>query len=166
MAVRTGKASALGVLAREQWRAEGLESERAEALHHLDEHRALLDEIAAGHLRLSQAVSVFRQHIESRGLAAHLLDGYPGRTDEERYARALIDHLKKEFGQDVAKNVVVRRLEAELQNAPTLPLHAAGPANSWNRPAGPTQPSRLGQGAGQVPVSGQAGAGAVEAQAL
>jgi hypothetical protein len=114
----------------DQVRARRLAGESASVLKQARAYQATLSALADDRLTLPQAASALRSRLESQHLAEQLLTHYPGRTDEERYCRAVIDHVRKGLADDPRRAEVVDRLEAELAGLFTL-----------DRPAGTTRHS-------------------------
>jgi hypothetical protein len=104
----------LGVLVREWLRGERLEADRDEALNQQAAHREILRAAVAGDLPLPEAVAALRSCLEARRLAPHVLAHYPGRTDEERFGRALLDHVRRYLGPGSRAEAVAGCLEADL----------------------------------------------------
>jgi hypothetical protein len=109
-----GAGLGLGTLLREVVRGESLEAERGEVLGQGAAHRKILRAVAEGELPLPEAAAALRAHLEACGQAPRVLAHYPGRTDEERYCRALLDHVRKHLAGARQSPGVVLRLEAEL----------------------------------------------------
>ena len=119
----------LGVLVREWLRGERLEADRDEVLDQHAAHRKILRAAAEGDLSLPEAAAALRAHLEACGQAPRVLAHYPGRTDEERFSRALLDHVRKYLGSGSRAEAVAHRLEAELNvylaSLPALPAPVA-----------------------------------------
>ncbi len=104
-------------LEREQRRGERLESLQEAMRRSRAGKRQIVRELRAGRLSLAEAAARFRaldRFMPDALYSFTLRQGFPGRSDEERLCRKLIDFLRVEEADQAGTARLVGRLEAEL----------------------------------------------------
>lgn len=127
----------------EAWRGDRLAAEWELSDRLWAQQRSLLKDVATGKMTLARALPAFRTILEERKIAPQVLAAFPGKTDEERFARALINQVEIELKEDHSRIAVVRRLEEEMREwfsgMPAL-MPVAGNADAgpriWGQPIG------------------------------
>jgi hypothetical protein len=103
------------------WPGEGERLDRLEAdREHLERRRELTRSLASdlveGRLNLRQAASALRaENLNSPPHLAMHVEYVAGTTEEERYCRAMMGHLRTYLQGDARGPAVLTRLEAELE---------------------------------------------------
>jgi hypothetical protein len=115
----------------ESERLERLEADRNHAVHRREVIRDLTTGLIEGRLTLRQAAVACQAENEvgPRQIDLHV-EYQAGRTDEERYCRALLGHVRAMLVKDARAPAVLARLEAELtalvRSQPTHPASRRG----------------------------------------
>jgi hypothetical protein len=97
-------------------RLDRLEADREVLEHRREVVRSLVSGVVEGRLSLRQAAAVLRD--ENSHSPPHLvmhLEYGPGATEDERYARAVLAHVRAVLDRDPQRAAVLARLEAEVE---------------------------------------------------
>jgi hypothetical protein len=103
-------------------RLDRLETDRGQLERRREVIRYLAGELAEGRLDLRKAAAALRnEDLSSPPRLSMHIENLPGATQEERYCRALVGHVRVLLERDARLPAVVARLEAEVEALPPPP---------------------------------------------